>query len=581
MYESRDPCPSPSGGPAPGLSVETSNTPSNLQDRTVASGQRAGAGKAADDATQELDLRFDGRGCSPPDASRALQAISLDKLRTGGADLAKPAAHLAEALAGEPESPEGDASQVDALEDIFASQDDETNQASDDGQAKASRQEPRWRGKALGWPASAIATPPIMLLIHSGSLLVPLLVVWSAWTGRTLTHVAAGYLSLGEARVAGGDQLRLRRIVRRWGSGEVGTALALGVVLAAVYLHRSSWWSWCLLGLVAAAISWIPLYQARPVQAAGLMTGSEWVRERFGAGLMDGSDVPIVSAARHLNQRRDRSQVGNLSRWLGWVMCAILAASATLGFRPGLLGASPLHRPPTSDVTSDAALQQRYADACRNTTGGPVPGRDAPPWAQAGFYAMYLAKGSGVGSAVGGCVARVHVSSDGFGSTAWGIGIDPITGAVKSVSTYSTSYGPCLVLAPAALIVAVLVSSNVPVGCTGVHRFAADGDAYLVNTSKGCYAFIRGGRTTAAHRPAPYVELPPGASDAWALAEQEWGDVLLVDPVPEGGYELTDEHGTPIGRRISITGSEVMLTSAQSSQVVPGRSQLSWDAVRY
>lgn len=422
------------------------------------------------------------------------------------------------------------------------------------------------------------------------------------WTARLGSHLRAGYLKWPLRRHCPGRRVRW---ARRWLWWTVWMEILTSLVLAASLLHRTSeLLRVVLLAIALAIVTSLPVLQDHLVCIAKLPTGGAWIKHRYHR-LLAGSDTPVVELIRSVIARKPGMRISNLSRLTAWGLATVLAAFVThpvlaTALEGGGGGtAAPTMKPtvtvsvtvtpppspqPTVTITlipappSDSHVQ--YDPYCKLSPGGPIPAADAPPWARTALYDLYLGTGvgpdAGLGAIAAGCAGPTHTASDPLRTVAWEIGTSPVTGEVLSVATYSAYSGKCIVLDSAALDVAALVERGLAVGCTGRHAFGrADGDAYLVGTGQGTYAYLRNSQWAADGSPESYVELPPGVSDAWSTAEAETHQVLIPVKVSATLYRLETGDGQVLDH-ITVRGTQVWLVSKQGAAEVRQRAQLTW-----
>jgi len=126
-----------------------------------------------------------------------------------------------------------------------------------------------------------------------------------------------------------------------------------------------------------------------------------------------------------------------------------------------------------------------------------------------------------------------------------------------------------------------MVEAGQAIACTGRRDFGADGDAYLVYVDAGTVAFVRNTQWVEG-RPADYVQLPPGVSDAWVLAERRFERALVPVRVSDTVYRLMDIGGTKVYARIHVDPADnsVHLVASGMHQSVDRRRMISWREVR-
>jgi hypothetical protein len=163
---------------------------------------------------------------------------------------------------------------------------------------------------------------------------------------------------------------------------------------------------------------------------------------------------------------------------------------------------------------------------------GPLPGVDAPTWAQTDFDELYLGFDTGPG-AVAGCTGPtqyVHGSSD-FAYIEGGE-----DGAVKSVAVVSMdaqAFPPALFMAPAAQTILDLIKTDGAVGGTG-RLDAGKGDLYLAYTYRGTTALTRAAKADA------YTAVPAAVVDEWyadMAVRKAWLWPVREANQPGTGYE--------------------------------------------
>lgn len=481
-----------------------------------------------------------------------------------------------------------------------------------DSDPRIGEEEPAVAGKKrVHWAAragkvSSLSLGSLLLQFIVSGLLVNICLF--LWTARLATHLGARYLNrLPQAGTVSDDLRRARRDLRRYTLLEAATSVILLAMQFTHNLEHPAVWRLGLLVGAVVAVTVIPACQAYLVEQAGLSTGGAWILRRFDWLLKSDSDAPGLTLLRVITARGPGMRVSNLSRIVAIGLSMVLVWTASAGrVRAGLVAlqrphgvtsqqqraavsSSPARQTPrpTATVTvtrippPSPGSNVQYDDYCRYSEGGPVPAADAPTWARDPLYALYLGGGTGpnagLGALVAGCAGRTYVSSDYLRVSASTIGTSPVTGEVLSVATYSLYAGSCIVLGSAAAAVAKLVRRDIAISCTGRQNFgSAGGDAYLIDTGLGTYAFLRNSRYGPDGAPEPYLQLPPGVSDAWAQAESDAHQALIPVKGAKGAYQLHTSDGDLLDRRIQISGTHVQLVSRYASTEVTRRAQLSW-----
>jgi hypothetical protein len=415
------------------------------------------------------------------------------------------------------------------------------------------------------------------------------------WTGRSMVHVAAGYLWC--------EPKEARRRMYRWFVLELVVSAAIVEAARAVgQAEPMSLWLFIVLVLIAIAVSGIPMRQAADISAFGLPTGGEWMAQRLSGWFGEGNDTPIPVLFRGLTSRLPQLSVGNLARVLGAAatMAVVVATMAVFtpadtdqgGTPPGINFPLPLPPaapkpqaerpfiampPPVAVPAYRGDKSLTYEQLCGGTEGGAVPGASADEWARAGLYDLVLGPPPhGFGGYVSGCLGVVTPVSDSFGTTAWAAG--RLGGRLLSVALYSTKDGSCLVRGSAAQPVLDLLRRGVAVSCAGGHAFGPAGDGYLVTCRYGTYAFVRGQTSVGDGVDQPYVEFSPGASDAWSEAEDLAREPLLVASAVGNTYPLVTLTGGPTDFSIIISHGAVRLKrGSKTGDAIRTRAALSWN----
>ena len=177
-------------------------------------------------------------------------------------------------------------------------------------------------------------------------------------------------------------------------------------------------------------------------------------------------------------------------------------------------------------LPTSSSAEVTWASMC-----GPLPGSDAPAWAQPLFLALYLGS-NGPGAKAGCTGATQYVVGD--SSFAYLIGYE--NGSVKSVAVVTEqteAYPPALFMAPAAEPVLELIRTEGAVGGTG-RLNAAVGDLYLVYEASGTMALTR------ANKDGAYTVVPPAVVDEWfadMTLRDEWLWPVREADDPQTGNE--------------------------------------------